>query len=88
MLKNSSLANTGDFIRAYDFKPMMGRDDCFVEGIVIESDTSEQGYAAYKIRVSKDSWSDAECKGRVGKIVFVPHEVSFMEYAGRVINLS
>ena len=79
--------NVGDTIRSYDFKPMVGREDCFVEGIV-ERVTTEQGYKAYKITVTKDSWSDAEDKGRVGKIVFVPVEVSFMEFAGRVINLS
>ena len=79
--------NTGDVIRSYDFKPMVGREDCFVEGEVLAL-TNEQGYDAYKIRVTKDSWSDATDKGRVGKIVYVPVEVSFMEYAGRVINLS
>ena len=79
--------NVGDTIRSYDFKPMVGREDCFVEGVV-ERLTNEQGYDAYKITVTKDSWSDAECKGRVGKIVYVPVRVSFMEYAGRVINLS
>lgn len=81
------IVNVRDVIRSYDFKPMVGREDCFVEGEVIAL-TDEQGYDAYKIRVTKDSWSDAECKGRVGKIVFVPARVSFMEYAGRVINLS
>ena len=79
--------NVRDVIRSYDFKPMVGREDCFVEGEVLAL-TNEQGYDAYKIRVTKDSWSDATDKGRVGKIVFVPVEVSFMEYAGRVINLS
>jgi len=79
--------NVRDVIRSYDFKPMVGREDCFVEGEVLAL-TNEQGYDAYKIRVTKDSWSDSEDKGRVGKIVFVPVEVSFMEYAGRVINLS
>lgn len=79
--------STGDTIRSYDFKPMVGRDDCFVEGVV-EKITNEQGYRAYKITVTKDSWSDSECKGRVGKTVFVPVEVAFMDYAGRVINLS
>ena len=79
--------NVRDVIRSYDFKPMVGREDCFVEDVV-ECLTNEQGYAAYKITVTKDSWSDSEDKGRVGKIVFVPVEVSFMEYAGRVINLS
>ena len=87
MLKFANLATVGDIIRAYDFKPMAGREDCFVEGIV-ERETNEQGYDAYKITVTKDSWSDVTDKGRVGKIVYVPKRVSFMEYAGRVINLS
>lgn len=73
-----------DFIRSYDFKPMLGREDCFVEGQVLEL-TSECGYNAYKIRVSKDSWSGSD---RVGGIVFVPLRVSFSEYPGRVVNLS
>jgi hypothetical protein len=47
-----------------------------------------QGYQAYKIRVTKDSWSDAEDKGRVGLEVFVPWKTSFNDFQGRVINLS
>ena len=77
-----------DTIRAYDFKPMVGREDCFVEGEVIDPHNTEQGYQAYKIRVTRDSWSDATDKGRVGLEVFVPWRVSFNEYQGRVINLS
>ena len=79
--------NVGDVIRSYDFKPMLGREDCFVEGVV-ERETNEQGYDAYKITVIKDSWSDATDKGRVGKLVFVPKYVSYNDYPGRVINLS
>jgi hypothetical protein len=75
-----------DFIRSYDFKPMLGRKDCFVEGQVLEL-TNEFGYSAYKIRVSKDSWKDSEYS-RVGEIILVPLEVSFSEYAGRIVNLS
>jgi hypothetical protein len=76
-----------DVIRSYDFKPMVGREDCFVEGEILEI-TNEQGYNAYKIVVTKDSWSDAEDAGRVGKIVFCPVAVLFNDYPGRVINLS
>lgn len=76
-----------DVIRSYDFKPMVGREDCFVEGEIMEI-TNEQGYNAYKIMVTKDSWSDAEDKGRVGKIVFCPVEVFYNDYPGRIINLS
>ena len=78
----------GDVIRAYDFKPMVGREDCFIEGVVLDSGDRSQGYQAYKIRVTRDSWSDATDKGRVGIEMFVPWRVSFNEYQGRVINLS
>lgn len=79
----------GDIIRAYDFKPMVGREDCFVEGVVLETNNNENGYQAYKIRVTKDVWAgSAEDGNRVGKEVFVPWRVSFMEYQGRIMNLS
>jgi len=78
----------GDIIRAYDVKPMVGREDCFVEGQVLDAYSTEQGYQAYKILVTKDSWSDAEDKGRLGHVVFVPWKVSFSEFQGRVMNLS
>jgi hypothetical protein len=78
----------GDVIRAYDFKPMQGREDCFIEGEVLDSGDTSQGYQAYRIRVTRDSWSDAEDKGRVGIEMFVPWRVSFNEFQGRVMNLS
>ena len=77
-----------DIIRAYDFKPMVGRTDCFVEGEVLDRCDTTQGFQAYKIRVTRDSWSDSEDKGRVGIEIFVPWRVSFNEFQGRVINLS
>ncbi len=89
MLRNARVAVDGDFIRAYDFKPMVGREDCFVEGQVVECANNEHGYAAFKIRVSKEVFGGEKVTDHlVGKFVYVPHEVSFMEYAGRVINLS
>jgi hypothetical protein len=86
----------GQIIRAYDFKPMVGRTDCFVEGEVLERANTERGYQAYKIRVTRDvfdgrEFTDAGYKSeghRVGDTVFVPWKVSFMEYQGRIINLS
>lgn len=91
MLKNARLASVGDVIRGYDFKPMVGRNDCFVEGVV-ETTTNEMGYMAYKITCTKDVFDGAnQPKGkgsRVGKIVYIPFEVSFMEYDGRILNLS
>ena len=84
----------GDVIRAYDFKPMVGRDDCFIEGKVVDAHSTEQGYQAYKILVTKDHFgndrvsTEAGPDNRVGHEMFVPLRVSFMEYHGRVINLS
>jgi hypothetical protein len=86
MLKYANIAKVGQTIRAYDFKPMVGREDCFVEGVVTKIDN--KGYDCYVINVTKDSWSDSEDKGRVGQEVFVPFEVSSMEYDGRIMNLS
>ena len=83
----------GDTIRSYDFKPMVGRNDCYVEGIVEEVKDTSQGYDAYRIRVTTDYWDGEDLNfigegSRVGKTTYVPWRVSFMEYDGRVINLS
>jgi hypothetical protein len=91
MLKFEKAANVGDTIRAYDFKPMAGRSDCFVEGKVIAL-SEERGYKAFKIECTADFFDGKYRKGarssRVAKTVFVPVEVSFMEYDARIINLS
>lgn len=81
----------GDIIRGYDFKPLAGRGDSFVEGVVEAVNCNEPGYMAYKITVTKDVFGGEVETGkhsRVGKIVFVPHQVMFQEYPGRVINIS
>jgi hypothetical protein len=79
----------GDIIRAYDFKPMVGREDCFIEGQVLETNNTEMGYQSYKILVTNDSWIEGENdKGRIGIEMFVPWRTSFNEFQGRVINLS
>lgn len=82
----------GDVIRGYDFKPMVGREDSFVEGEVIDTHDNSQGYQAYKICVTRDVFGGEVLPegqhSRVGKIVFVPWKTSFMDYQGRVINLS
>ena len=85
-----------DIIRSYDFKPMTGRTDCFVEGEVVDRNaTGSQGNQAYKIRVTKDvfdgkEFTDAGYKSlghRVGDIVLVPWKTN-RDYQGRIINLS
>ena len=84
----------GDTIRAYDFKPMLGRDDCYIEGRVVDAHNNENGYQAYKIVVTKDHFGNDRVRtkagpdNRVGIEMFVPWRTSFMEYQGRIINLS
>ena len=92
MLKFEGIATVGDIIRAYDFKPMAGRDDAFIEGVVIDANNNEQGYKAFKVKVTVDKFKKYETKvtarNRVEQIAFVPHQTSFMEFDFRVINLS
>jgi hypothetical protein len=80
-----------DIIRGYDFKPMAGRGDSYVEGVVEAVRDSSQYFLAYRIRVTKDVFGGEVMTGensRVGQIVYVPWKVDFMEYQGRVMNLS
>lgn len=91
-LKFEGSATVGDTIRGYDFKPMAGRNDCYVEGVV-ERISTETGFKAFKVTCTKDVFDGSEVKkgekgSRVGKVVFIPLEVSFMEYDARIINLT
>lgn len=93
-LKFANVAEIDDVIRGYDFKPMVGREDCFVEGKVITKGFNpEIGYACYCIKATKDVFGGEDqpegAKGsRVGKLVYIPFEVDFMEYDARIMNLS
>ncbi len=92
MLKFEGIAKVGDMIRAYDFKPCAGRDDAFIEGVVIDTNSYESGFSSYKIKVTVDKFKKYETKAtarnRVEQIAFVPHQTSFSEFDFRVINLS
>jgi hypothetical protein len=84
----------GDVIRAYDFKPMLGRDDCYIEGRVVDAHSTQLGFQSYKVVVTKDYFGSdrvtttAGPDSRVGIEMFVPWRTDFMEFQGRVINLS
>jgi hypothetical protein len=92
IMKHSNKAKIGDTIRAYDFMPMAGRGDAYVEGVVVDVNNRENGYNAYKIKVIADKFiGDVETEesqdNRIGQIIFVPHQISFMEFDFRVINM-
>lgn len=81
-----------DVIRSYDFKPMYGRPDCFVEGRVLGF-TNKTGFDSIEIRVLVDEFDGKRFEemgrgSRVGEIIQVPIKVSLMEYPGRVMNLT
>jgi deoxycytidine triphosphate deaminase len=92
MLKHEGKAIVGDTIRAYDFKPCAGRDDAFIEGVVENANCNEPGFKCFKVTVTADKFQKYETKAnkknRIGQIVFVPFETSFMEFDYRVVNLS
>jgi len=92
MLKFEGVAKVGDVIRAYDFKPCAGRDDAFIDGIVIDANNNEQGFKAFKVKVIADKFLKFETKAsknnRIGLEMFVPFETGFMEFNSRIINLS
>jgi hypothetical protein len=80
MLKFDGIAE-GKKIRSWDFQPMEGRDDSYVEGIIISDDASfKTGYESYEIYVTKDT----SPLSREGDSVFVPKEVSILEWDTRV----
>ena len=90
MLKFEGIA-IGSKIKAYDFEPMPGREESFVEGIIVDAGMVGGGYKAYTIKVTREVFSGEEVEldeySRLGEEVFVPMEVSMMEYDERVTVL-
>lgn len=86
-LKFENTAEIGDMIKAFDFQPIPDHPeypDRYVVGIVTAKGIVEpEGYRAFTILVTEDSCSD----GRIGADVFVPFQVSPLDYDGRVTRL-
>ena len=79
MLKFESVAKVGQFIKAMDFRPMEEREDSFVIGKILRED--------YRGGFMIECRFDTEGQ-RVGAEVFVPFEMSFMEWDDRVQYVS
>lgn len=88
MLKFETLANVGDVIKAFDFKPFPGRPDCYMTGRVIAKGPVKHpelgvvmfhGYTIEIIDADEDSRED-----RIGDTGYVPFEVTMMEYDERI----
>lgn len=80
-LKFEGLAQRGDTIRAYDFNGVM---NCYYEGQVVNEKTNHRGAACYLIKVTRRVWDGTICRSEVGSQVFVPHQVSLLEWDDRV----
>jgi hypothetical protein len=86
---NLPAIEVGDLIKAFDFEPMEGRPDCYVVGIVKEIGWIRNEYIGYTIDCvydTMDKVTGVECS-RVGRTVYVPVQMSFMEYDGRVTKV-
>jgi hypothetical protein len=79
--------NNGDTIRGYDFQPMRGRGDSYIEGVVIDANDTSRGYLAYRIKVENRVFGGKQEAVEADEIGWIPHEVSFMEYDHRIIKV-
>ena len=80
--KFEGIFQIGDKIRAYDFKPCVGRPESFVEGTIINIQ-SDRGRLEYIIDCAVDSTSEGKWS-RVGYRVYIPMEISFSEWDNRI----
>lgn len=88
MLKFEGKFKVGDVIKAYDFEPLPDREDRYAVGTILhDSDTHlASGARGYLIRCTEDTLFDGEYT-RVGDTVFVPFEVSLLEFDTRITKV-
>lgn len=81
-LKHAGRFTTGQTIRGYDF---YGRKDCFLQGQVIDPNFQhERGFACYRVLITQRVMADEPILEEVGGEGYIPHEVSMMEWDGRI----
>ena len=73
----------GDIVRSYDFQPMPGRGESYVEGIVIR----KTDYS-YTIAVQKRLFAGEVEMVAVGETVETHFKIFFGDWEGRIANLS
>ena len=86
-LSHATKFKIGQQIRAYEFKPCAGRNDCYHEGIVLDTDYTKQGYAAYLITVTRHIFDGEAAPESVGKHVIVPHFIGSRDYSHRIVTV-
>ena len=76
-------AHVGDTVRSYDFKPMEGRGDCYIKGIVLE-----KAAGMYHIAVQRRMFDGEFVDVTPGETVQTAFKTLFMEWAGRITKLA
>ena len=77
----------GSTIRAYDFQPMPGRPDQFIEGVVVDAgmikhpEYGHNMFSGYTIQITGAARADDP---RIGDIGYVPFKMDFMDFDGRI----
>ena len=85
-MKYENVAEIGQKIRAYDFEPIEGREDQYIEGVVLDKGwvahpkTSQKLFKGYTIEIQADCDNDGD---RIGDTGYVPFETTF-DFDGRV----
>ncbi len=72
-LKFEESVKIGDRVRAYDFEPMPGRKEIFIEGTVFDVRTTYEG-KFFMVQCESDPTAPSEEYSRVGREVYVPME--------------
>lgn len=87
MMKFENCAEVGDVIKAFDFKPIPGRTDSYMIGKVIKKGDVVHPkfdcvmFSGYHIEITGSSY---ESEYRLGDIGYVPFEMDFGDYDGRI----
>ena len=80
---NAKIAKVGDEIKAFDFKPLKGRADCFIQGVVVKKGMTDLGYYGFTIKVTKKIVGGIERPIR-NKIMLVPFDLAEQDYDNRI----
>ena len=84
MLKFEGKFKVGQYVRAYDFKPICGREESYIEGTIVGEEHGQCSF--YKVRVDKNVFDGKENNNRVDYHMYVAMEIS-NDYDHRIFEL-
>ena len=79
---HANKANVGDTVRSWDFQPMEGRGDCYVEGIVFKKEAG-----LYHIAVQNRVFDGTQEAAEAGEIVQTAFKTFMLEWEDRITKL-